>query len=331
MNPGHPPATHTIQQQGSDMIADLIVSTSSCLPGELNADALFSFVVTFVRLTAAVGACGGGSIHPSEGGGAPPAPPQRRPAPIGASIISGSVKLEGTPPEARVIRMTSDPLCMPEGPTVSEVVLVGPGNGLQNVFVYVKDGLGDRTFTAPTTPVVLDQRGCKYMPHVFGAQVGQPVKILNSDATLHNVHAVPKENTEFNFGQPLKGMEATQTFTKSEIMVPFRCDVHGWMAAYGGIVPHPFFAVTKNDGTFRDQGAAGGDLHHRNLARALRSADADGDGGWNRRGQGGLQPTRPLRGRDSGFGVRGCGIRGSGFGIQGFVRLSYTRALGPAF
>ncbi len=147
---------------------------------------------------------------------------------------------------------------MPEGPTLSEVVLVGPGNGLQNVFVYVKEGLGDRTFTAPTTPVVLDQRGCKYMPHVFGAQVGQPVKIINNDGTLHNVHAVPKENTEFNFGQPLKGMESTQTFTKGEIMVPFRCDVHGWMSAYGGIVPHPFFAVTKNDGTFEIKGLPAG-------------------------------------------------------------------------
>ena len=216
--------------------------------------------VTFVVAIAAVGACGGGTSSQPEGGGTTPAPAPAAPpaAPIGASSITGSVKLEGTPPEARVIRMTSDPLCMPEGPTVSEVVLVGPGNGLQNVFVYVKDGLGDRTFTAPATPVVLDQRGCKYMPHVFGAQVGQPVKILNSDGTLHNVHAVPKENTEFNFGQPLKGMESTQTFTKSEIMVPFRCDVHGWMAAYGGIVPHPFFAVTKNDGTFEIKGLPAG-------------------------------------------------------------------------
>ena len=210
--------------------------------------------LTFVAATAAV-ACGGGAPSQQEGGGATPAPAPAAPAaPIGASVISGSVKLEGTPPEARVIRMTSDPLCMPEGPTLSEVVLVGPGNGLQNVFVYVKDGLGDRTFTAPTTPVVLDQRGCKYMPHVFGAQVGQPVKIVNSDGTLHNVHAVPKENTEFNFGQPLKGMESTQTFTKSEIMVPFRCDVHRWMNSFVGVVAHPFFAVTGADGAFELKG-----------------------------------------------------------------------------
>src|SRR5262245_11602331 len=212
-----------------------------------------------VALALVATACGGGSQSQPESGApaaaAPAAPP---PAPIGASTISGKVKLDGAPPEARVIRMTSDPLCMPEGPTLSEVVLVGPDNGLQNVFVYVKDGLGDRTFAAPTTPVVLDQKGCKYMPHVFGAQVGQPVKIVNSDGTLHNVHAVPKQNTEFNFGQPLKGMESTQTFTKSEVMVPFRCDVHGWMAAYGGIVPHPFFAVTKADGSFEIKGLPAG-------------------------------------------------------------------------
>jgi plastocyanin len=214
--------------------------------------------LTLIAVTVAVVACGGGAPSQQEGGspaaGAPAAPP----APIGASTISGTVKLDGAPPEARVIRMSSDPLCMPEGPTISEVVLVGPGNGLQNVFVYVKDGLGDRTFQAPQTPVVLDQRGCKYMPHVFGAQVGQPVKIVNSDMTLHNVHAVPKQNTEFNFGQPLKGMEASQTFTKAEVMVPFKCDVHGWMAAYGGIVPHPFFAVTDADGTFEIKGLPAG-------------------------------------------------------------------------
>ena len=209
-------------------------------------------------LFAAVAVVACGSPAQPEGGAPASTAPAPAPTPIGASTISGTIKLEGTPPEARVIRMSSDPLCMPEGPTVSEVVLVGPGNGLQNVFVYVKDGLGDRTFPAPQTPVVLDQRGCKYMPHVFGVQVGQPVRILNSDPTLHNVHAVPKVNTEFNFGQPLKGMESTRTFDKAEIMVPFRCDVHGWMAAFGGVVPHPFFAVSSPDGSYEIKGLPAG-------------------------------------------------------------------------
>jgi plastocyanin len=155
--------------------------------------------------------------------------------------------------------MDSDPICMKEGgASTSEVLLVGAGNALQNVFVYVKDGLGNRTFPAPTTAVVLDQRGCKYLPHVFGVQVGQPVQILNSDPTLHNVHAVPKTNAEFNFGQPTKGMQSTRTFDKPEVMVPFRCDVHGWMSAYAGVLPHPFFAVSKADGSFEIKGLPAG-------------------------------------------------------------------------
>jgi plastocyanin len=178
--------------------------------------------------------------------------------------------------------MSSDPLCMPEGPTLSEVVLVGPGNGLQNVFVYVKDGLGDRTFQAPKTPVVLDQQGCKYRPHVFGVQVGQPMVIKNSDGTLHNVHAVPKANTEFNFGQPLKGMETKRTFDQPEIMVPFRCDVHGWMAAYGGVVPHSFFAVTANDGTFEIKGLPAGtftiETWHERFGLQTQTVTVDGTG-----------------------------------------------------
>src|SRR5215510_11059755 len=152
-----------------------------------------------------VAACGGGSSTQKEGGqpaASTPAAAPEAPIPLpGESTITGRIKFEGTAPTPRVIRMDSDQLCMPEGPTTSEVILVGPDNGLQNVFVYVKDGLGDRTFTAPKTAVVLDQKGCKYLPHVFGAQVGQPVTILNSDSTLHNVHAVPKANAEFNVGQ----------------------------------------------------------------------------------------------------------------------------------
>jgi plastocyanin len=130
--------------------------------------------------------------------------------------------------------------------------MVGGGGELQNVFVYVKDGLGDRTFTAPTGPVVLDQKGCRYHPHVFGIMVGQPMQILNSDPTLHNIHATPAagQNAEFNTGQPIQGMKTDHTFTKKEVMVPFKCDVHSWMNAYVGVLDHPYFATTGGDGAF---------------------------------------------------------------------------------
>ena len=240
-------------------------------------------LVLFVLVFAV--ACGSPSPQPSSSPAAPePAAAPEAPPPLpGESTITGSIKYEGTAEKPRVVRMDSDPLCMPEGPTNSEVLLVGPGNGLQNAFVYVKDGLGDRAFQAPKTPIVLDQKGCQYRPHVFGAQVGQPVIILNSDATLHNVHAVPKANAEFNFGQALKGMKTTRTFDKPEVMVPFRCDVHGWMAAYGGIVPHPFFAVSGPDGSFAIKGLPAGtytlEIWHERLGTRTQTVTVDGKAG----------------------------------------------------
>jgi hypothetical protein len=172
---------------------------------------------------------------------------------------------------------------MPEGPPVSEILLVGPGNGLQNAFVYVKDGLGNRTFQAPQTPVVLDQKGCRYFPHVFGIQVGQPFMIVNNDPTLHNVHAVPKVNNEFNFGQPLKGMKTTRKFDKPEVMVPFKCDVHGWMSAFGGVLSHPFFAVSKADGSYEIKGLPEGtytiEVWHERLGTQTTTVTVDGKSG----------------------------------------------------
>ncbi len=170
--------------------------------------------------------------------------------------------------------MDSDPKCVAEPGATSELLVVGAGNGVQNVFVYVKDGLGTRTYAVPTTPVTLDQKGCRYLPHVFGVQVGQPFMISNSDSTLHNVNAAPKDNRPFNFGQPVSVPAVSRTFDKPEVMVPLRCDVHGWMNAYAGVVAHPFFAVTERRWRVRDQGIAGGHLYHRSLARIARHADA---------------------------------------------------------
>jgi plastocyanin len=129
-------------------------------------------------------------------------------------------------------------------------VVGSDGKTLGNVFVYVKDGLGNYVFDTPTEPAKIDQKECRYHPHVFGMRVGQPLEIQNSDPTLHNIHALPKNNTEFNTGQPIKDMKTTHTFTAKEIMVPFKCDVHGWMNAYVGVMDHPYYAVTGEDGKF---------------------------------------------------------------------------------
>ena len=203
-------------------------------------------------------ACGGGnesSAPASSGAAAPEGAPASQVDPNTAANITGSIKLEGAAPKAEAIKMNADPVCMREGKgSMTEFFVTGEGGTLQNVFVYVKDGLGNRTFQAPQEAVVLDQRGCKYQPHVFGAMVGQPVEVVNSDPTLHNVHAMPKSNQEFNTGQPIQGMKFTHTFTAKEVMVPFKCDVHGWMNAYAGVLDHPYFAVTNENGQFELKG-----------------------------------------------------------------------------
>jgi plastocyanin len=144
-------------------------------------------------------------------------------------------------------------------PQPNEALVLGNGNTLGNVLVYVKSGLpAGKTFPALKTPVVMDQKGCHYSPHVMGVMVGQPFKVLNSDGLLHNVHALPKVNKQFNMAMPANRTEATETFTKAEGVFTVKCDVHPWMNAYVGVFAHPFFAVTKPDGAFSIAGLPAG-------------------------------------------------------------------------
>ena len=148
--------------------------------------------------------------------------------------------------------MEADAACLAKsGPNPrSDRVLIGADHGLANVFVYIKDAFDDYAFDTPATAVTMDQKGCVYVPRVFGVRVGQPIEILNSDATVHNVHALTMQNQEFNESQTRAGMRTTKVFTVPEVMVRFKCDFHGWMAAHVGVMNHPFFAVTDAAGAF---------------------------------------------------------------------------------
>ena len=167
--------------------------------------------------------------------------------------ITGKIKFTGTAPRVATIDMSEEAACKAKypAPPKEETVVAGPGNTLADVFVYVSAGVpASAKFTAPTTPVVLDQNGCRYHPHVFGVMVGQPVEIQNSDPLLHNIKAVAKSNRPFNISQPNAGMKTTRTFSAPEVMVNLQCNVHGWMHAFVGVRPDPFFAVSGPDGSF---------------------------------------------------------------------------------
>jgi hypothetical protein len=230
-------------------------------------------------LALAAMACGGGTAdrEPGQPGNTTQG---REPGQLGDTTLSGRVTFAGTAPAPRPIRMDSDPLCKSDGAT-SEILLVGPSGGVKNVFVYVKDGLGNVTYPAPTEPVMLDQIGCRYEPHVFGVQVNQPIHIMNSDPAVHNVNAAAKENTGFNLIQQ-PHLSSTRTFDEAEVMIPIRCDVHNWMNAWVGVVDHPFYAVTRADGSFEIPRLPAGtytiEAWHERLGRSSQQVTVDGKG-----------------------------------------------------
>ena len=212
-----------------------------------------------VALSASVAACGGGGQESSAPASTAPVASAggSKVDPATAGDIKGVVTLTGAAPKNEPIRMNADPICVKQTASQgaqSQETFVVNGDKLANVFVYVKDGLGSYSYDPPSGTATLDQRGCRYTPHVFGVRVGQQIEIVNSDPTLHNIHAIPKANPEFNTGQPIQGMKMNHTFKAKEVMVPFKCDVHGWMNAYVGVLDHPYFAVSKEDGSFEFKG-----------------------------------------------------------------------------
>ncbi len=170
-----------------------------------------------------------------------------------AADVSGKITLKGTPPAEKEIEpLTKDPTCgkLHKEPVKTRFYLTGADNGLANTFVYIKSGLPEGKKYEAKGEAMLDQVGCIYEPYVSGVMVDQKIKIKNSDPVLHNVHATPTANTEFNFAQPVQGQVNEKSFSKPEVMVRFKCDVHPWMFAYVGVLDHPYFAVTDKDGKF---------------------------------------------------------------------------------
>jgi len=179
----------------------------------------------------------------------PASTPAATPAPAATPI-------DGAAPKPSKIDMSQDPAC--KGTNEAETLVADKG-GLANVFVYVKDGLGNRTFDVPKDPVVLDQSGCRYHPHVLGVMAGQNVQIKNDDPTTHNIHPTPKDNREWNESQPPQAAPIEKSFAREEIMLPVKCNQHPWMKMYVSVVKSPFYAVTGPDGKYEIKGLPPGD------------------------------------------------------------------------
>jgi plastocyanin len=168
-----------------------------------------------------------------------------------AGSVKGTAKFEGSALKPTRIDMSSDPTCAKAHPTpaTTEDLVIGANGGLENVVVYVSDGLGDKTFEPPQQPAVIEQKGCQYKPHVLALQTNQKLDVVNDDATTHNIHPMPNNNREWNKTQP-HGMPVEEAFPREEIAIPVKCNVHPWMRGYIAVLKHPYFMVTDKDGNF---------------------------------------------------------------------------------
>jgi hypothetical protein len=223
-----------------------------------------SQLLSLLVVVALIGCGGKKSEDEEEGekGGEAPATPVTKVDMANGATISGKVSIDGTAPAATTIKMDADPVCKSahSTPQMDDFWMVDKDGGVANAFVYIKDGLGGKTYD-PGPEASLDQKGCMYHPRVQGIVAGTSIKVTNSDQTLHNIHSFAEKNTPFNEGQPA-GTPANSKkdeFSKPEIMIPVKCDVHGWMKSYIGVLTHPFFAVTGADGKYEIKGVPAGD------------------------------------------------------------------------
>jgi plastocyanin len=187
----------------------------------------------------------------------PPVRSAGAPGPTGTATVTGIVRFRGPVPAAPRISRGAFAECN-KMPPREKAVLVSADGAVAEAFVWVKQGLPDGDYPIPNEPLVIDQRGCEFLPRVAGVRAGQPVAFRNDDQTLHNVHALGSGSNRFNFGMPLTGMEVKRQLTEPQVMVTIGCDVHPWMRAYLGVVRHPFFAVTGADGRFALRGLPAG-------------------------------------------------------------------------
>jgi plastocyanin len=179
--------------------------------------------------------------------------------------VTGAIAYNGAVPAPKKIDTSADPVCGQKNPNLSTEDTVVTNGKLANVFVYIKDGttaagkkIGEYAWETPSTAVVLDQSGCHYRPHVLGLMAGQKLSITNSDPTQHNIHPTPKNNPEWNQSQPSGAPAIEKTFKQVEVLIPVKCNQHPWMKAYIGVLKHPFFAVSGEDGSFTIKGVPAG-------------------------------------------------------------------------
>lgn len=198
-------------------------------------------------------ACSGNQQPGNQASPTPAAPAWFKVDSATAGTITGKVNYTGKKPLAAKVNMDNAPECalLHDKPVLDEKVAASKEGALANAFVYIKQGLEGKQFEPPAEPALIDQKGCWFGPRVLGVQVGQTLKVTNSDPLTHNIHPMPEHNRDWNQSQGPGAEPFLRKFTQPEVMIRVKCNIHGWMHAWVGVVAHPYFAVTGADGSFQ--------------------------------------------------------------------------------
>jgi plastocyanin len=185
-------------------------------------------------------------------------PTRRRPAaldkikaPSDAGVIAGWVSYQGAPPRSKPINFGPEKLCADlnrDKSPLYENLVVNPNGTLKWALVSIR-GEVPGTYQPPAEPAVVDQIGCVFVPHGVAVMAGQEIEWRNSDPVSHNIRGTAKRNTPFNTIFSSR-MSTRSKFTEPEIGIPLKCDIHFWMSGNIHVLPHPFFAITGDDGSF---------------------------------------------------------------------------------
>jgi hypothetical protein len=215
-------------------------------------------ILTFLVVIALLFGANVASQTPSQS----PDKPLYQPTGTEATIV-GTIGVKGPIPKPRRLDMTADPICMAVNEKLNEIPVtdsfITNEDRLVNAFVYVKsDKLAAYQFPLPDSAVTLERRNCRYSPHVLGLRVGQRLAIPNFDPTQHNTHPTPKYNQEWNQTQAAHAEPIIKTFSREEVLIPFKCNQHPWERAYVAVLNHPFFAVSDGFGNYEIRGLPGG-------------------------------------------------------------------------
>ena len=226
--------------------------------------------------------CGGGEEKkaetPKTESAAAPAGGAGVPDEANGGTVTGKVAFDGAKPTMKNLDMSATPFCTRAhaGGTPSEEVVVNGNGTLKNAFVWVKSGLPDRQWQTSTAPIVLDQSGCMYKPHVLAVMTGQNITIKNSDQTNHNIHPIPKVNQEWNESQPPGSADKAQSFPRQEIMLPVKCNIHPWMRVLCQRRRPPVLRRHRRRRVVYNKRTASGDLHHRSRTREVSAPGGTG-------------------------------------------------------